>query len=78
MDQARQLAQSQDLATKVAVVFNKRAQAAQEKLAGRVADAYAAAELAQVLANPSAGMACRTSTSPACSNATARGSRRAG
>jgi hypothetical protein len=36
MDQARQLAQSQDLATKSAVVFNKRAQAAQEKLAGRV------------------------------------------
>jgi len=56
MDQARHLAQSRDLATKVAVVFNKRAQVAQEKLAGRVAEAYAAAELGRVLANPSAGM----------------------
>jgi len=40
MDTGTQLARSNDIATKVALVFQKRATLAQERLAGRVRKAY--------------------------------------
>ena len=55
MDHGRYMADAQDVATKVAVVFNKRAKVAQDSLAAKVKSAYADNGIGQVLTNPAAG-----------------------
>ena len=53
-DIGRQLARSQDLSTKVAILYQKRAQVAQEKLAEALRHAYEVNGIVGMLANPAA------------------------
>jgi len=54
MDIGRQLASSQDLSTKVSLVFQKRAKIAQEQFAETVRKAYAENGVAELVTNPAA------------------------
>ena len=55
MDIGRQMARSQDVATKVAVLFRKRTQIAQEQLTTRLKQAYDENGVHELLTNPAAG-----------------------
>jgi len=54
MDLPATLASSQDLASKVAILFQKRSQTAQEAFAGELRKAWAAPPVAALLSNPAA------------------------
>ena len=54
MDIGRQLASSQDISTKVALVFQKRAKIAQDRLGERLRKAYDANGIGEMLTNPAA------------------------
>src|SRR5512143_3002957 len=55
MDIGRQLAHSQDTATKVAVLFKKRTQIAQEQFTEQLKKAYEENDVGELLTNPAAG-----------------------
>ena len=54
MDIGRQLASSQDISTKLALVFQKRAKIAQDRLGERLRKAYDANGIGEMLTNPAA------------------------
>ena len=56
MDIGHQMARSQDVATKVAVLFKKRTQIAQEQFTEQLKKAYDANGVAELMTNPAAGV----------------------
>ena len=57
MDIGRQLARSQDISTKISVVFQKRVKGAQERFAEQLTEAYADHQIGELLKGPAAATA---------------------